>query len=383
MTSTYSKSAVAWGDDFPLYLSHGNGSHVFDVDGNEYVDFSMALGCCPLGYRNPTVDAAIRRQLDSGIAFSLGTAIEAELCEKLAHTFGPHIVGGADQAMVALGKNGSDATALAVRLARTVTGRRYIHMRQDGYHGWHDWSLSGTSRGIGTAAAQTKEKGGYWAAAIVEPDKGEAECFRLRQACDSRNVPLIFDECVTGFRYPKLCGAAHYGIAPDILCLGKGLGNGMPISAVIARRELMERIAAGGRPNCFWSATHFGETLSIAAALAVLDAFTSGKACDDIQRLETGAYNVAAKNVRVPVKVEWTSLSRLSFPSPEYAQRFRREMARNGVIIYSAHNVSTAHEEGDMKRLARAYEKTMDVLADVPDDIKASAPMPARGVMRR
>jgi glutamate-1-semialdehyde 2,1-aminomutase len=375
MTSCYSKSAVAWGDDFPLYVSHGDGSHLFTVDGAELVDFSMALGCCPLGYRHPTVDAAIRRQLDSGISFSLGTAIEAELCELLATTFGPHVVGG-DDAMVALGKNGSDATALAVRLARTVKDG-LIHMHPRGYHGWHDWSLHDSPRGIGTATPAGV--GDRWSAAIIEPDlEGDRYCQNLRDSCDRVGALLIFDECVTGLRYPGLCAAAHFGIKPDLLCLGKGLANGMPISAVIGRREIMERIAPGNKPNCFWSATHFGETLSIAAAIATLRYLLNEHY---LLRMKSDvAHCVATEMLNdIPwVRVGEWPLSRLSFEPHAYARAFRREMARNGVLIYSAHNVSTVHSPQDFNRLRNAYRNTVDCLLQVGDE-----PEPQHTVMRR
>jgi adenosylmethionine-8-amino-7-oxononanoate aminotransferase len=182
-------------------------------------------------------------------------------------------------------------------------------------------------------------------------------------------------------RYPELCAAGYYGVKPDLICLGKSLGNGMPISAVIGRRELMQRIAPGNKPNCFWSATMFGETLSIAAALATIDEMTSGGE-ERLRENAGNAYAIAKTAISgCPlIEISTPPLSRLSFCDPGIARQFRREMARNGALLYSAHNVMTCMDKHDWAILRRAYERTMMTITSAPEH---STDDQSHGIMRR
>lgn len=279
-SQTFSKSSHQWVEGAaPLFLQSGRGCRVTDVDGNSYIDYVLGLLPVILGYCDPDVDAAIRAQLDEGITFSLAHPKEVELAEVLTE-----IIPCAE--MVRYGKNGSDVTTGAVRLARAHTGRSKIAIC--GYHGWHDWYIGTTTRRIGVpdavralsatfpyndAAALEKllaaEPDGY-AAIILEADgvQQPAPGFlaRLRELATHYGVVLVFDEIITGFRLHMGGAQAHYGVTPDLACFGKSMGNGMPIAALVGKREIMRKVE-----DIFFSTTFGGEVLSIAAALATIE----------------------------------------------------------------------------------------------------------------
>lgn len=263
----------------PLVLERGAGARVWDVDGNDYVDHVLGLLAIVLGYRDPEVDGAIRAQLERGISFSLATELEALLAERLRG-----LIPCAE--MARFGKNGSDATAAAIRLARAHTGRDKVAL--SGYHGWHDWYIGTTARRLGVPAAVqalsvafpyndadalerllAAEPQGY-AAVILEPAGVEAPApgflERVRALSERYGVVLVFDEIITGFRVSLGGAQKHYDVVPDLACVGKAMGNGMPIAAVVGRRAIMRRME-----DIFFSGTFGGETLSLAAALATID----------------------------------------------------------------------------------------------------------------
>ena len=205
-----------------------------------------------LGYRDPDVDDAVRRQLDLGITFSLATELEAEVAEKLVDA-----VPCAE--MVRFGKNGSDATTGAVRVARAATGREIVAVC--GYHGWHDWYVGSTTRNkgipkavqglteqfeynnLGSLQSLFDKHPGRIAAVIMEPmNMIEPEDGFLQSVAAltrKEGAILIFDEIITGFRFARGGAQEYFGVTPDISAFGKALGNGMPIAAVVGRREIM------------------------------------------------------------------------------------------------------------------------------------------------
>src|SRR5438132_9072740 len=147
-TQTFSKSKTQFPYNVsPYYVTHGNGSHVWDVDGNEYIDFINSLAAITLGYNDPDVTAAVKKQLEDGVIFSLAHPLEIEVAEKMIE-----LVPCAE--MVRFGKNGSDATAGAVRIARAFTGRDHVAIC--GYHGWQDWYIGATARNMGVPESTRK-----------------------------------------------------------------------------------------------------------------------------------------------------------------------------------------------------------------------------------
>ena len=295
-SQTFSKAAMATVEGAaPLFLDRGKGGRVWDVDGNEYIDYVLGLLPVVLGYCDPDVDDAIRRQLDRGISFSLATELEAELAEKLCE-----LIPCAE--LVRFGKNGSDATTAAIRLARAYTGREKVAVC--GYHGWHDWYIGTTTRNSGVPASVRELSAGFmfndtdalkamfraepegYAAVIVEPMALQAPApgflEALRSLCDIYGTLLVFDEIITGFRLDLGGAQKFFGVIPDLAAFGKAMGNGMPISAIVGRRQymtLMEEI--------FFSGTFGGEALSLAASIATIDKLHKEDAVQKIAK--TGA----------------------------------------------------------------------------------------------
>ena len=278
-SQTFSKSRTQFPFGVsPYFITHGRGSRVWDVDGNEFIDFVNALASVTLGYNDAEVNDAVRRQLEMGVIFSLPHPLEAEVAELICD-----MVPCAE--MVRFGKNGSDATSGAIRLARAHTNRDRVAVC--GYHGWQDWYIGSTSRNRGVPEATRELTHAFpyndsealrelleghpeeFAAVIlepmnvVEPKAGFLE--RVKELAHAHGALLVFDETITGFRYSNSGAQGLFGVTPDLATFGKGLANGFPISAVAGPREimcLMEEI--------FFSFTFGGETLSLAAAKATL-----------------------------------------------------------------------------------------------------------------
>jgi glutamate-1-semialdehyde 2,1-aminomutase len=288
---------------YPLYVQRAAGSRMWDVDGNEYVDFHAAFGAILLGHDHPSVVDAIASCVhERGIAYSAAHPLEAELAEQVIA-----LVPSAE--MVVFSCTGSEATYHAIRLARATTGREKILKFEGHYHGWHDyvnWSvhvgadedggdsmapiaLPG-SAGIPRALDETvviaqynepealerlvSQHGSQLAALIVEPifinagvilpEPGFLEL--CRELCDRYGIVLVFDEIITGFRVAPGGAQQLVGVSPDLTTLGKAIANGMPVSAVAGRRALLERFTPTG--DAFFSGTFYGQTLGVAAALA-------------------------------------------------------------------------------------------------------------------
>ena len=253
-TQTFSKGPTQFVQGAaPVFIARGQGSHVWDVDGNEYIDYPMALGPVILGHNYPAVTKAVSKQLQEGTIFSLPHPLEIEVAEILVE-----IIPSAE--MVRFGKNGSDATSGAVRLARAYTGRDLIACC--GYHGWHDWYIGATSRNRGVPEAVRRltipfeynniedlrrifeDHPGNVAAVIMEPvgitEPKNEFLPQVRELTQREGALLIFDEVVTGFRIALGGAQEYFGVAPDLTCLGKAMANGYPLSAVVGRREIME-----------------------------------------------------------------------------------------------------------------------------------------------
>jgi glutamate-1-semialdehyde 2,1-aminomutase len=279
-TQTFSKAANNFVQGVtPLFLDRGTGAHVWDVDGNKYVDYILGLMPNILGYCDPDVDEAVIDQVRKGATFSFATDLELALAERLVR-----LIPGAD--MVRFGKNGSDATTAAVRVARAATGRDKVIVC--GYHGWHDWYIGTTARDGGVPDAVKNlsfetvfndashlegliaaDPTGF-AAVILEPTgktPADPDYLRaVRNITARHGIILIFDEIVTGFRVHMGGAQAYYNVVPDLSCFGKAMANGLPISALVGRRDLMKQLE-----DIFVSGTFGGEALSLAASIATID----------------------------------------------------------------------------------------------------------------
>ncbi len=245
-SQTFSKSRTQYPVGVsPLFIQRGKGSHVWDVDGNEYIDYVNGLAAITLGYADPDVNEAVEKQLHDGIIFSLPHPLEFQVAEKIRE-----MVPCAE--MSRFGKNGSDATSGAIRLARAHTNRDRVAMC--GYHGWQDWSIGSTARhrgvpkavrelthtfsynNIDSLDALLKKHPGEFAAVILEPMNFEAprDAFlqKVRELAHKNGALFILDETITGFRLANGGAQQLFGVTPDLATFGKGMANGFPVSAV-------------------------------------------------------------------------------------------------------------------------------------------------------
>jgi glutamate-1-semialdehyde 2,1-aminomutase/spore coat polysaccharide biosynthesis protein SpsF len=382
---TFSKSRIQLPPGAaPLFVTHGDGGRVYDADGNEYVDLISALLPNVLGYRDPDVDLAIRRQLTRGISFSLATEAEAELAERLIR----HIPCAE---MVRFGKNGTDATSAAVRLARAATRRDRLMLC--GYHGWQDWYIGATTRNLGVPASVSalshmvpygdlaatdalfRQHPGEFAAMILEP-AGAAEppqgyLHGLIELAHRHGALVIFDEIITGFRWSLGGAQARYGVTPDLACFGKAMGNGMPIAAVVGRADIMRLME-----DIFFSGTFGGEALSIAAAIATIDKMER----EDVTGWlwQTGGELMSAVRVKIAA-VGLDEVVKLVGAPPWAILQYRdhakaskeaiktlllRELIAAGVLINASHNLCFAHTPADIARVLAGYEHALGVLRE-------------------
>jgi glutamate-1-semialdehyde aminotransferase len=374
--------------EYPIFLEHGKGGRVTDVDGNQYIDYIAALLPVILGYGHPAVDAAIKAQLAKGVSFSLPHPLEVELSERLVE-----IIPCAE--MVRFGKNGSDATAGAVRAARAYTGRELV--AACGYHGWQDWYIGSTlrHRGVPEAVRQLTltfkyndlaslqalfdAHPGQIAAVIMEPVTFTApEPGFLQGVVDlaHKNGALaIFDEIITGLRWALGGAQQYFGVTPDLACFGKSLGNGLPISAVVGRREVMEIF-----DEIFFSFTFGGETLALAAGLAVLEVMEReaviARLWQNGARLQERVNQLAAdhglgQRVVCDGYPIWSHLSFRDEAGQEsmlLRSLFQQEATKRGVLILVTHNLGASHEDVDFDLTLSAYDQAMDLLVQAIDD---------------
>jgi glutamate-1-semialdehyde aminotransferase len=401
-SQTMSKGPSQWAEGFaPRYVERALGCRVWDVDGNEYLDFPMGLGPMILGHGHPAVNAAISAQLEQGITFTLPHRLELEVAERIAAA-----VPGVER--VRFGKSGSDATSAAVRLARALTGRERIVAM--GYHGWHDWYIGSTSwqagvpRGVselvdsvpggelGALEAMFERRRGEIAGVILEPagarepENGELQA--LIDLAHAHGALVIFDEIITGFRLALGGAQQHYGVQADLTCLGKALGNGMPISALAGPARHMD-----GLEGVFFSGTHGGETLSLAAAAATLDVIANEPVTESLWR------NGAALKAGLGDAIERHDLSdwvTCTGPSPMTFVKVRepkgggdlpaktllqQELLRRGVLFNGSHLLSYAHGEHEIAQAVQAYDEALEILARaLPDrlgDYLETAPLGA------
>lgn len=367
----------------PLFAQRGKGARMWDADGNEYVDFVNGLLSISLGYADPDVNAAVAAQLEQGTIFSLSHELELKVAELIVE-----LVPSAE--MVRFGKNGSDATAGAIRAARAFTGRD--HVLVCGYHGWQDWYIASTSRNKGIpeatralthtfpyndiAALETKlaELRGQVAAVIMEPmnvtppKPGYLEAVRDLTRRDG--VVLVFDETITGFRYANGGAQERFGVVPDLTTLGKGIANGFPLSAVCGRKDIMMEFE-----EVFFSFTMGGETLSLAAAHAVLSKLKREPVTATMrtqgEKVIAGVTElIAAHDVghfcSVAGDATWSFFNIADangYSSFDIKTLWMQEMLRRGILTIGTHNISYAHGDTEIGRLLLAYGEVLPILA--------------------
>jgi glutamate-1-semialdehyde aminotransferase len=373
----------------PKYLARGKGSHVWDVDGNEYIDLVMGVGPLSLGYAYPAVDQAIVAQLQEGITFSLMHPLEVEVAELVRE-----VVPGAE--MVRYSKTGCDVTTAAVRLARAFTGRDKVLCC--GYHGWHDWYIGVTDRSAGIPRASKDLTFTFQyndlrsveealdadvACIILEPTVFEAPkpgfLQGLKALCEKNGTLLIFDEMWTGFRMALGGAQEFYGVRADLACFSKAVANGMPLSILSGRRDVMKLCER----DVFFFTTFGGEALSLAAAKATIEELRDKRVPEHLARqgkkLKDG-YNALAKELGL----EYTSCAGYEYRSIvtftgsranplEMKSLVQQEMLARGVLWGGFHTMCFSHSDADVEHILRAYREVLPILEAAVEagDVKA------------
>ncbi|MBN1542144.1 aminotransferase class III-fold pyridoxal phosphate-dependent enzyme [candidate division KSB1 bacterium] len=287
-------------ESMPPFIKRADGCRMWDLDDCEYIDFRASLGPIILGYRHPAVEQAVRDQMENGVLFSMASPLELEATEAVMQN-----VPWLEQ--VRFMKTGADACTCCVRLARAFTGRdRIVSI---GYHGYHDWfAFQWPNNGV---PAELKKfvydipygdsreaehifvkHGDKIAAVITEPYDwqeipGEEFIKTLRALCDRHGSLLIFDEILTGFRLARGGAQEYYGVTPDLSAFAKAMANGYPLSAYAGKKRYMQQLE-----KTILTTTYAGETLSLAACIAVMKVMQNEPVHDHIvamgQRLKDG-----------------------------------------------------------------------------------------------
>ena len=368
----------------PKYLQRGKGAYVWDVDGNEYLDYTMGVGPISLGYAYERVDDAIKKQLEDGITFSMMHPLEVEVAELVRE-----VIPNAES--VRFSKTGCDVTTAAVRLARAFTGRDKVLCC--GYHGWHDWYIGVTDRNKGIPQSVRDltftfnyndiqsvidSIDGETACVILEPVVFEAPVgnflHRLKEICRQNGALLIFDEMWTGFRLALGGAQEFFGVKADLACFSKAVANGMPISILTGRRDVMQFL----EKDVFFFTTFGGEALSLAAAKATIEELKEKKVPDHLDRVGTilkDGYNEIAE----ALGMKFTKCSGFGYRtivtfdasagSPlEIKSLLQQELIKRGILWGGFHTVSYSHSDGDVKYTLSAYKEVLPIIKKAVDE---------------
>ena len=377
----------------PIFLQRGKGCRVWDVDGNEYIDYVQGLLPNILGYAHDEVNSAVAAQLAEGHSFSLPHPLEVQLAERLTR-----LIPCAE--MVRFGKNGSDATSGAVRAARAFTGRDRIACC--GYHGWQDWYIGSTTRNAGVPKAVRdlthpfsyndlgsleklfSQYPGEFAAVIMEPvnfvEPAPGFLQSVMDLAHEHGALLIFDEICVGFHFGLGGAQKLFGVTPDLACFGKAMGNGFPISCVLGRADIMRTF-----DEIFYSFTLAGEVASMAAAMKVLDILEQ---TDALARMESNGrmlqdgINAMAKEAGLGQRIsavgrpQWSLLKfgdQNGADSPLLKNLFQQEAVKRGVLLLATHNLTGAHDRAAIDQTLEVYAEVLKTLASWLEDSESRA----------
>lgn len=365
----------------PKYLVKGKGSHVWDADGNEYIDFNAAIGPLSLGYAYPAVDDAIRTQLNDGITFSLMHPLEVELSELITE-----VIPNAEAVKIA--KTGADVCSAAIRVARAFTGRDKVFCC--GYHGWHDWYIGITSRNAGIPEAIqemtytfeyndiTSVKAALdetVAALILEPFIFQAPApgflQELADLCKANGTLLIFDEMWTGFRIALGGAQEYFNVKADLAVFSKACANGMPIALLTGRADVMELFNS----EVFSYTTFGGEALSLAACIATINELRDKNVPEYLDKkgaLLKDGYNSLAIELGMD---QYTSCigfncrTMVTFTPDagnglELKTLMQQEMIKRGVLWAGFHNMCYSHSDEDIEYTLSAYRQVLPIVKE-------------------
>ncbi|WP_407272633.1 glutamate-1-semialdehyde 2,1-aminomutase [Radiobacillus sp. PE A8.2] len=384
----------------PIFMERGKGSKITDVDGNTYIDYVLSWGPLILGHADDRVVAKLKEVTENGTSFGAPTEIENKLA-KLVIDRVPSVE------MVRMVNSGTEATMSALRLARGYTGRDKILKFEGNYHGHGDSLLIKAGSGVATlglpdspgvpqSIAQNtitvpyndveavryafEQFGDDLAAVIVEPVSGNMGVVppkdnflqKLRDITEANGTLLIFDEVMTGFRVDYHCAQGYFGVTPDLTCLGKVIGGGLPVGAYGGKREIMERIAPVG--DIYQAGTLSGNPLAMTAGyetLVAMDKQAYDRISKLVDRLVEG-YKQAAAEYNIPLQVNragsmvgcfFTDQEVINFETAqssnlEHFASYYRSMIEEGIFLppsqFEGLFLSAAHTEADIDKTIEA-----------------------------
>ena len=392
-------------DTDPIFMEYGKGSKIYDIDGNEYIDYVLSWGPLILGHADDKVRNSLHEAVDKGTSFGASTILENKMAQLVIDRV-PSIE------MVRMVSSGTEATLAGLRLARGFTGKNKILKFEGCYHGHSDSLLIKAGSGVATlglpdspgvpegTAKNTitvpyndiesvkvafEHYGDDIAAVIVEPVAGNMGVVPpvdgflegLREITTSNDTLLIFDEVMTGFRVGYNCAQGYFGVTPDLTCLGKVIGGGLPVGAFGGRRDIMEQIAPVG--TVYQAGTLSGNPLAMTSGYATLTQLTeeSYEYFNELgDLLEEGLKNVFSK-YNVPITVNRagsmigyflnegpvTNFDEANKSDLELFSNMYREMAKEGVFLppsqFEGTFLSTSHTKEDIEKTIQAFDNAL------------------------
>ncbi len=369
----------------PLFIKKGKGCYFWDIDNNKFIDMVSGLLSVTIGYNIKEINEDIKKQLSNGISFSLATKLEYELAKKIIK----HVPSAE---MVRYAKNGSDATTAAIRLARNITNHTNIMF--SGYHGWHDWYIGSTSMNNGVPKEisnqsfmfefnnfnsflkQFQKAKKKVAAVIIEPmniiEPKKIFLKKIRKFCTKNKIILIFDEICTGFRF-SLGGAQKlFNITPDLTTLGKGIANGFPLSVLAGKKKYMRKCE-----DIFFSSTFGGETLSLSAAISVINFFEKKNVIKHLYNIGNDLkfeVNKFLKELKIDYidlvgNPTWTFFifkDHKNYKKENIKTYFLQEVIKRGIFTFGTNNINFSHKKKHINTVIKVYK---DVIIDLDKKI--------------
>jgi len=411
-------SGIRFFKPYPIFIEKARGPRIYDVDGNEYVDYHLAFGPVILGHSHPQVVKAVRDQLEKGIIYGLSNELEMKVAKKIVQ----HVPSAQ---MVKFCNTGTEATYHAIRVARAFTGKNKVIKFEGAYHGWHDYvnisvgpslreagpkespnsvpDSSGIPRNVventiilpfnnlSVVEKTIRKHEKEIAALITEPIMhGNSCCIvpkegylkTLREICDRYNVLYIFDEVVTGFRHGLGGAQKIFGVTPDITAFAKAMANGFPVASVCGKKEIMAMFSPSGEVDL--GGTYNGNPISMVAALATIRELETQGAYEHLFELGSLMRKrlrevIEKLNIRAQV-VGFGSVFQILFTHKEIEnyrdvltsnrekyEKFQRELMKRHIFIIPKANkrchISTAHTIDDINVTIEAMEDSLRTLS--------------------
>jgi len=378
----------------PIFAQRAKGAYFWDVDGNKYLDMTMAVNTAILGYCDPDVDKAAIEQIKKSTIFSIIHPIEIELAEEIVK-----VIPCAE--MVRFGKSGGEADAVAIRIARGFTGRDKVVFC--GYHGWHDWYIAanlespdilnthllpnipttGVPKSLKGTAIPFEYNNLSSLKEVLEKNKKEVACIIMeasrttlpqkgflegvKELAHRHGALLIFDEVNTGFRLALGGAQEFYGITPDMAVFGKDIANGYPLTATVGRRDVMQ-----ASRDMFISSTFWDDTSTMAAGLACIRKIRKEKVIEHIWRMgEKYAEGWRGIVRKLEIKAELKGLACMASVVFNYEDKsfvnglntlYCQELAKRGIFAGAYFPVSFAHKEEEIDKILEAAEGVLSVV---------------------